>query len=341
MNSNSPRPNPNPSPNPKSTASASYHQFLQGVGLYLFCIALPNLSSLLVHCGFFVSKNVFNIRFLSMVVLSDVQWIVLLTMLLSIVRMNLVRTYVGLNDFLKPGVVIVDRNDSSVSSNSSSSSSSMVMSPKLSQANWNAFMRTKSSVFLSNYESLAGSSDQHENASMDFTPENEFISRGVAQGRALAVTTTVQKTRYATALFRLIYSSIVSIFAIGYFQGSDFWSLGFDYRYIANVWRLSHGITCLFPSSDTLKEDAYAKYFYMLQISYHAQSVCFQVWLMSLAWLANANSTLNTKWTTKFTSIGTGYRKSLAFHSFVAILLMISYLFSSTRRLSVLVIFSM
>ena len=256
--------------------------------------------------------------------------------------------------------------------------------------NWNAFMRTKSTVFLSSlatttttttttttpkkkdevscpcHSITVGSScnscdNNNNNNSQTSMCSCQYTYRNHTP-KLVMIKSTVQKTRFATALFRLIYSSIVLIFTIGAFQGSSssydtpYMNYFYSHRYnIANVWRLSsHGnITCLFPTTNSqytsTSEDKYAKYFYMLQISYHTQSVCFQIWLMSLAWLVNVNSNSKSKnqkgehesWFTKFVSIGAGYRKSLLFHSTSITVLMLSYLFSSTRRLTILVLFYM
>lgn len=390
-----------------TTSSTAFDQLRNGVGLYIFCIILPNLCSFSIHLlqklFYYYDYYYMNHYYLHRLqynnsITTDVQSIGLLSVCFSILRMFLVKRYVGLYDFLQYP------NNNNNSSNQSKDTEiefrekqenevSISLSPsrkaRRNEENWNAFMRTKSTGLLSSLVMSSSSFDSQDNydesiddvglsitppspamlvetysAQTSLPPQQNELSRKTT---AVAVQTTEENTRQATAKFRFIYSCVVSFYAMLAFEKSSFWSLSLwmdqrNTQSAALTWSLSssHGnggiLTFLIPvtansiSSLLAKEHFLIKFFYLLQIAYHAQSICFEIWLICLAFLADLNRSIKMRRKTdqskqfklqlfKVASLGTGYHKSLIFHVYAAVHIMVTYIFSSTKKIAILVIF--
>jgi len=266
--------------------------------------------------------------------MTDGQYITLFTLMLSLFRMCLVRICVSKQLFVGFG-----RGDNN---NNNGDGDDAAVS---------AFMRTKSMVLLSDF-GVSGDGDggnedrskmrysqdsdiRRQTERMSLTPKKVLLSRQMTPNTKLRVKRTERNTRRATAVFRLSYSIIVMVFTVVCFRSSKFWFFWrLEKEHVANVWSLEEGISPLLLSSGHGYDETgvtWTKIFYMIQIAYHLQSVCFQIWTLLLVWASTGSffRTIN----------GNGYRKSLFFHVTATILLALSYVFSCTRRLAILILF--
>ena len=253
----------------------SIHQFLQGTILYILCIALPTIYGITVHIlddyilngPYFLhvrtyllpttttaSTSTFSIKSRAGIIheYSDVQLVVLLTLVLSVFRMMLVRRYVPNFRFHSQ--------------------------PKQMSSNTiNAFARNKSTVFLS---SLATSTDENEIESENEIENEKKHEQKMDQNDT---TNTVEtQTKYATAVFRLCYSIAVTLFTFLYFRNADFFYVfvgdlnpraGLE-RAVHACYSLKYGISALLPAAQDPYFDA-MKYFYLIQAAVSSFHFCF------------------------------------------------------------------
>jgi hypothetical protein len=162
--------------------------------------------------------------------------------------------------------------------------------------------------------------------------------------------------RYATALFRLLWSTVAASLALYYFRDANFWPwyvLG--HGSTANCWDLSGGLT-VGMDSDFDQRNTVLKQYFLGQASYHWHSGAFHVLSMFLLLLHPAkqqkdqkqNSTpvatqLQSQQARLFGSVRsttTAYIRSLFQHALALVLIASAYMFSSMRRLCVIGMFA-
>jgi hypothetical protein len=166
--------------------------------------------------------------------------------------------------------------------------------------------------------------------------------------------------RYATALFRLLWSTLSSILALYFFRQSNFWPW-----YVggsgstSNCWDLSGGLSVGGMDSDFDHYNSVLKQYFLGQASYHWHSAAFHVLSMIILLFhpstkVRENIDLQDEFATHevpmspqpsamrllFGPSSTAYVRSLAQHVLALALIASAYIFSSLRRLGVIGMFA-
>lgn len=143
--------------------------------------------------------------------------------------------------------------------------------------------------------------------------------------------------RFATAVFRLLYSATAAALAYYWFHSADFWPW-----YVGgsgatrNCWDLSGGLT-LAMDSDFDQRNRVLKLYFLWQASYHWHSGAFHLLSMMMLVLHPKHAPA------RFLSVQTttsAYFRSLLQHVLALVLIGIGYVFSSLRRLAAIGIFA-
>ena len=137
--------------------------------------------------------------------------------------------------------------------------------------------------------------------------------------------------RYATAVFRLLFSTCTAAIALIYFRGADFWPwyvLG--HGSTAKCWDLSGGMS-VGMDSDFDQRNAVLKRYFLWQASYHWHSGAFHI--LSLLILLLHPTKHAPRRFLSFQNSSTAYVKSLTQHMSSVALIAVAYVFSSLRRL--------
>uniref|UniRef100_A0A7S1VDC8 TLC domain-containing protein n=1 Tax=Grammatophora oceanica TaxID=210454 RepID=A0A7S1VDC8_9STRA len=146
---------------------------------------------------------------------------------------------------------------------------------------------------------------------------------------------TNSATRYATAVFRLIYCGMTCVGCWFMFSSLEFWPPAVGGRgATANCWDLRGGPVAIQDSStkyfDFDNANALLKMYSLVQASYHLHSLAFHLLTMALLWYHRGQSTPITS-----------YWRSLLQHGIALCLIGGSYLFSATRRLGAIGTFAL
>jgi TLC domain len=152
--------------------------------------------------------------------------------------------------------------------------------------------------------------------------------------------------KYATAVFRLLFCVFSCLVGLFFFGQADFWppAVG-GHGNTKNCWDLgSVGATVM--DSDFDQRNYVLRRYYLLQASYHFHSAAFHVLTSLLLWFVSKSS--KNKDTSSPIFLGfipagmfTLYNiKTFFQHCFSIALILVTYLFSSTRRLGAIAMFT-
>jgi hypothetical protein len=185
-------------------------------------------------------------------------------------------------------------------------------------------------------------------------------SRALQRRESLQKSTKTETTdrifaapKYATAVFRLIYCLVSCLTAFYYFRAADFWPpvVG-GTGSTKNCWDLSSvGVNLMHTDFDIVDPDLDSynpvlRRYYLIQASYHFHSAAFHILTSLLLWFVSKSSRRKESQTQRFrgffqNSFFTLYNVRIFFqHIFSLVLILGTYLFSSTRRLGVIGMFS-
>ena len=143
--------------------------------------------------------------------------------------------------------------------------------------------------------------------------------------------------RFATAVFRLLYTASAVILAYISFHGADFWPwfvLGSGST--KSCWDLSGGLT-LGMDSDFDQCNSTLKRYFLWQASYHWHSGAFHVWSIAML-LKNPNGAPRRFLTMQSSSAN--YLRSMMQHVLLLAAIGAAYIFSSLRRLGAIGMFA-
>jgi hypothetical protein len=165
-------------------------------------------------------------------------------------------------------------------------------------------------------------------------------------------------SRYATAIFRLLYCTVTAGIALLFFRRADFWPwfvLGTG-RGTKQCWDLSGGLTVGGMDSDFDQHNAVLKRYFLWQASYHIHSSTFH-FLLSLLYIFypfvspsesddhTTNESLRSPSSPakRFHGFKRGsyaYVRSFIQHLLSVMLIAVAYIFSSLRRLGAIGLFA-
>lgn len=159
--------------------------------------------------------------------------------------------------------------------------------------------------------------------------------------------------KYATAVFRLIFCLVSCLIGFCYFRAADFWppAVGGSGN-TKNCWDLSSvGVTLMRTDFDIVDSDVEGynpllRRYYLIQASYHFHSAAFHILTSVLLWFVSNSSKKKESPSPRFFGIikmgtFTLYNVRIFFqHIFSLVLILGTYLFSSTRRLGAIAMFS-
>jgi hypothetical protein len=219
-----------------------------------------------------------------------------------------------------------------------------------------ALLRCKSTHLLSSDYSVGNNNPSRHNAAAANEPydwddddvglrfdesERELLpsasNNPLPQVVLLSNTDLYSAPRFATAVFRLLYTSSAVILAFISFHGANFWPwfvLGNGST--KNCWDLSGGLT-LGMDSDFDQCNSTLKRYFLWQASYHWHSGAFHVWSMVML-LKDPNGAPR-----RFLSVQTSsasYLRSLMQHILLLAAIGAAYIFSSLRRLGAIGMFA-
>jgi len=151
--------------------------------------------------------------------------------------------------------------------------------------------------------------------------------------------------RHATASFRLVYTTTSCLLALMLFRDAEFWPRivfgTHEQAATKHCWDLSGSFSALgFLDEDYDERNGDLKYFFLAQASYHLHSLFFHVCSMTLLILYGGDSNDGRKLISMKTSTQS-YIRPLVEHIVVLALLVGAYLFSGLRRLGAVGIFTM
>ena len=156
--------------------------------------------------------------------------------------------------------------------------------------------------------------------------------------------------KYATAVFRLMFCLFSCLIGLFYFWAADFWppALGGTGN-TKNCWDLSSvGVTLVHKDFDIVDSDLTGynpvlRRYYLIQASYHFHSAAFHILTSILLWFVSKSTKKKEPRYLGFIQNGmfTLYNIQNFFqHLFSLVLILGTYLFSSTRRLGAIAMFS-
>jgi hypothetical protein len=174
-----------------------------------------------------------------------------------------------------------------------------------------------------------------------------------AEDREDALASLYSGPRFATALFRLGYSCVASTLAFVWFHRASFWPW-----YVGGAgttkacWDLSGGLT-LGMDSDFDSRNVVLKRYFLLQASYHSQSIAFHILsLVMLIWdfhhqqrqianlVGDASGRRRSFWSVAQKTTRS-YARALLQHLLALLLISVAYIFSSLRRLGAIGMFAL
>jgi hypothetical protein len=156
--------------------------------------------------------------------------------------------------------------------------------------------------------------------------------------------------RYATAVFRLMCCFFFTIYAWGLFRKAAFWPIylgGTNGGLTHNCWDLSGNVHLTSLDSDFDHQNGHLRYYFIIQGSYHLQSLGFQSLSLLVLLLPKPQSDEVRssrggpgKWVSMRTSMKQ-YIRPLAEHMIAVFLIAAAFLFSGLRRLGALGMYTM
>mmetsp|Transcript_34384 Transcript_34384/g.42084 ORF Transcript_34384/g.42084 Transcript_34384/m.42084 type:complete len:533 (-) Transcript_34384:127-1725(-) len=357
-------------------------ELIQGVSLYLLCISIPALLGMTVqfyenqiaHHRHHHHRGVHNEKIASAVVPKYVcemtgwwcnnVWdetvvpltpkkrrniviksIVFLSVTLLSVRMALIYALLRKNG---------EKGNNNGATGSGAFSSSSSGAPKQSGANF--LLRCKSVHLLSDLDKTDDGRDGKKmSASLTVgkmgSDESSGGDRTTASGSNTASPNTISgknstpptAPRYATALFRLIYTFFSSTLALYLFRHASFWPRHLfgthPHSSTKNCWDLSGSIFGQFDSDFDHYNSALQSYF-VVSMSYHLQSLLFHC-ASVLVMFFSFGLVQRRKLTSVVAICVRSYFRPLAEHLAVMVLIAVCFVFSSLRRLGAVGIFTL
>ncbi len=155
--------------------------------------------------------------------------------------------------------------------------------------------------------------------------------------------------RYATATFRLLYTSISCLTALALFQRAEFWPryvLGkHEHASTRHCWDLSGSFSALgFLDADYDNQKNALKYFFLTQAAYQLHSLCFHLvsmlLLLHIQFQQRRQGQIQSRSISMKTSMQSYFRPMME-HVIVLMLLVGAYFFSGLRRLGAVMIFTL
>ncbi len=156
--------------------------------------------------------------------------------------------------------------------------------------------------------------------------------------------------QYATSGFRFLFFTTTTIYAWLAFHSAEFWPIyvgglrGGRTRY---CWNLSGNVNYTAIDSDFDSKNELLRFYFIIQASYHLQSICFQI-LSLLLWLTatnyNTSTSKNLLRSEKITSVRrsmTHYIRPFAEHILATLVIISAFLFSGLRRLGAIGMYTM
>jgi hypothetical protein len=152
--------------------------------------------------------------------------------------------------------------------------------------------------------------------------------------------------KYATAVFRLLFSSVSCMVALVYFRDAEFWppAVGGSGS-TKNIWDLS-SVGPAVMESDFDRRNTVLRHYFLFQLSYHFHSGAFHILAATLLWFVSAKNKEEPEPSPKTLGIlPSGLMtidnvQSLFQHFFAVGLIAGTYLFSSLRRLAAIAMFA-
>ena len=167
---------------------------------------------------------------------------------------------------------------------------------------------------------------------------HEDTTSYVDQALAADTTRLLSASRYATSVFRLLFFSITTVYAWLVFHSAEFWPIylgGLRGGRTANCWNLSGNVNLTSLDNDFDSKNESLRYYFIIQASYHVQSLCFQC-LSSGFLLTRSSGDSSDDGGGKFVSMKSSmknYIRPLTEHILAMILILSAFLFSGLRRL--------
>lgn len=156
--------------------------------------------------------------------------------------------------------------------------------------------------------------------------------------------------QYATSVFRFLFFAATTIYGWLAFHSAEFWPIyvgglrGGRTRY---CWNLSGNLNYTALDSDFDSKNELLRYYFIIQASYHLQSICFQI-LSLVLWLTTANNNTSTSKNIfrreKISSVRrsmTHYIRPFAEHILAILVIISAFLFSGLRRLGAIGMYTM
>mmetsp|Transcript_14000 Transcript_14000/g.33608 ORF Transcript_14000/g.33608 Transcript_14000/m.33608 type:complete len:752 (-) Transcript_14000:84-2339(-) len=180
--------------------------------------------------------------------------------------------------------------------------------------------------------SVNGRMSRRNSASSRLHEETDDIAGG---GRVYAA------PKFATAIFRLLFCLMSSLTAYVSFVKAEWWPpILLGHGSTLNCWSLS-SVGLAMDADFDLYNTALRRY-YLIQASYHVHSAAFHIFTSMLLWFVSKSSRRSSQYgkgegsVFRFYNIHTFFR-----HCFSIGLILVTYLFSSTRRLGAIAMFAL
>ena len=147
--------------------------------------------------------------------------------------------------------------------------------------------------------------------------------------------------RYATAIFRLLFCLFSCFWALANFSSANFWPVwvgGQRAAHTKNCWDLSGSVALHGASldSDFDHQNSALRYFFLGQASYQIHSICFHILSMMLLMIyGGENGYLSARQSLR------SYSRPMLEHTIYFILTVTTYIFSGLRRLGAITIFAL
>lgn len=150
------------------------------------------------------------------------------------------------------------------------------------------------------------------------------------------VAASSSKPRLATAVFRLVYSGVISAVAFYYFASAEFWPVYVGGSgHTKKCWDLSGALSVGGVDGDFDEQNTTLRRYYLQQASYHWHSGAFH--LLSLLLVLTRPGERRLGW---FRASSSSYQRSFLQHAIAVLLISTTYVFSSLRRLGAIGMFS-
>lgn len=171
---------------------------------------------------------------------------------------------------------------------------------------------------------------------------HEFATRLTDAATADTSTRLYAGPRYATAVFRLLYSTAAIALALFYFADADFWPWYVGGKgSTKNCWDLSGGLTVSGLDADFDHHNMVLKRYFLWQASYHWHSGAFH--LLSMVLILMYRHQDIDDYTPRFMMMranSASYFRRLFQHALALGSIAVAYVFSSLRRLAAIGLFA-